>query len=69
MSVDITGHSAYMEAISREDARLEAAMAEIRRLYDAGRLYGAASAVARADALESHLQACADLRREYLGDV
>ncbi len=66
-TVSIDGHRAYIEAIEQQDARLEATMTEIRRRHDSGELYGAASAIERAEALEAHLQRCQELRRTYLG--
>jgi hypothetical protein len=65
--VSIDGHRLYLEAIEREDERLESSMAEIRSRRDSGQLGAAESAVERVNALESHLAECQRLRRLYLG--
>ncbi len=76
-TVSIDGHRAYIEAIEQQDARLEATMTEIRRRHDSGELYGAASAIERAEALRltcSGARSCAgrtwgatDMNWKWLG--
>src|SRR5258708_39506774 len=56
----------YMEAVDREDEKLERTMGTIRTRTDAGELTLRESALERGDALESHLAECQRLRRMYL---
>jgi hypothetical protein len=65
--VNLDGHQDYMEAIDREDAKLERTMGSIRALTDAGELTIREAALQRVAALESHLAGCQRLRRFYLG--
>jgi len=51
----IGGHSAYMEAVEAEDAKLEQAIASIVHRTEAGELTVRAAALERVAALEAHL--------------
>lgn len=64
----VTGeHSAYYEAIGKEDELLQRRMKEIRDMEDAGQLSVRAAADHRIGALEQHLTAVRILRRKHLG--
>jgi len=64
----VTGRSAYYEAVAAADARLEAALADLRDRQDAGEVTIWQAADERVALLEGHLAECQRLRREHLGD-
>jgi uncharacterized protein YceH (UPF0502 family) len=60
-------HDRYWEAVTAADRNVDAALARIRRLEDAGQYTPAEAAGARVEALEAHLAAVRQLRQEHLG--
>jgi len=63
----VTGGSAYYEAVTAADARLQAALASLRDRQDAGEVTARQAADERIALLEGHLAECQRLRREHLG--
>jgi len=61
-------HSAYFDAIHQADEDLAEALGHIRAQEEAGRITPAGAAAERSGLLERHLQLCARLRRELLGE-
>lgn len=60
-------HSAYFAVVSREDAKLQERLAEIRRQEDEGKLTVRQAAIQRISAMEQHLAALRLFRDTYLG--
>jgi len=61
-------HSAYFDAVHQADEDLAEALSHIRVEEEAGRITVSEAAGERAGLLERHLQLCARLRRELLGE-
>lgn len=60
-------HTRYFTAVEAADRRVDAELARIRRLEDAGEYTSREGALARVEALEAHLAEVRRLRQELLG--
>src|SRR5258708_21942693 len=67
VTINAHAHTEYMEAVEREDEKLERAIGSIVARTDAGELTTREAALERVAVLESHLEACQQHRRHYLG--
>jgi hypothetical protein len=64
---DDDAHTAYFRAVEAADRHVDAALARVRRLEDAGQYTPAEAVAERIAALEAHLNEVRRLRLELLG--
>jgi hypothetical protein len=67
--LDEAPHSAYMQAVEREEGKLEYRLGDIQARCDASKITRLEAASERVQALEAHLAACQGHRRYYLSGM